>query len=103
MAKLGVDVAVRPPEYWVFRIWTQWHDDGKRYAVQLSKMTLTARATVELLFHKGTLAALPGDLIGEPVMVFDTEADAAAHMHKCQQAYPLEDFRVMMNVDLPDD
>jgi hypothetical protein len=90
---------VRPPEYWVMRVWTRWVD-GRRYVVAFDDCSAAVQVAVGAAIGMGTLAVLPGGLIGEPVEVYEEQCMAEARRANEQQRNPLEDFRVVMNADI---
>lgn len=69
--------------------------------VQLDLLTPTSRADVQVNIDNGKLAVLPDGSIAEPVEVFDEELPAHSHREKLRAKHPGEDFRVILNGDVP--
>lgn len=95
------DKVVGDAEFWVVRRWRKYVD-GRYWPVRLDEMTPTAKIATIAMLNQGKLVIMPDDTIGEPVEVFEDEKSAAAHREVLTRRHPGEEFRVLLNVDIPD-
>lgn len=70
-------------------------------AVQLELLSESSRAQITTSVESGRLALLPDNSIAEPVEVFDDETEAHLHREAMRKKHPHEDFRVVLNSDVP--
>lgn len=83
-------------EYWVMRVILH---HGRK--VQLDLLQPTERAEVTARLDNGALVMMPDASIAEPVEVFSDELEAHAHREAMRKKHPAEDFRVILNGDVP--
>lgn len=83
------------------RVWTRWVD-GVRYVVLLADCSAAVQVAVNVGIAAGSVAILPGGIVAEPIECYvgaDGQVNAHARREYESKQYPLEDFRVVMNVD----
>lgn len=84
-------------ECWVMRVIRR--ADGT--PVTMADCTLAAYVAVGALIDRGELALVDGVVL-EPLEVFDDDEEAAhAHHAALKKKHPTEDFRVILNADIP--
>lgn len=84
-------------EFWVMRVLLH---PGTRAAVRMSNLSPADTVTAMAHVAAGELCCLPDGCIAEPVEVFRSELDAAAHREKLLSDKPGADFRVVLNSSL---